>query len=80
MSHGKSVNTIASTPDNRYIFMGSGNTIIKLDRRTGEEIKRRENAHESDILALVTDGTIVVSCDEYDRIVKVWSMDLEPQQ
>ena len=78
MNHIQPVYAVVITPDNCYIFVGSRRDIIKTDRRTGEEVKRRENAHAG-VWSLSTDGTIIVSCS-YNCSPKVWNMDLELQQ
>ena len=82
MHHTQHVYTAKITPDDRHIIAGvSGNAIVKSDRRTGEEVKRRENAYDGNlVLALVTNGNIIVSCCSDDKTVKVWNMDLEPAQ
>jgi len=97
-NHEGGVEVVVPTPDNRFIISGGrkhddNNTIIKSDRRTGQAVKRRENAHndndhddfwgdevvddEIDIRSLVTDGSMIVSCAFGDSTVKVWNMDLE---
>ena len=81
MNNTTSVYAVVSTPDDRFIFVVSRNAIIKTDRRTGQEVKRKDSAHGGLILrALAIDGLIIVSCSIGDRIVKVWNMDLELQQ
>jgi len=81
MNHVETVFTVAITPDNRYIFAGDGDDIVKSDRRTGEEVKRRENAYFGGAWALFTDGVILVSCGYGSTsTLKVWNMDLELEQ
>ena len=75
MNHMYAVLTVAGTPDDRYIITGSGLSIIKLDRRTGQTVKRRENAHNGVVCSLYTEGTLIVSCSYHDDVVKVWNME-----
>ena len=79
VNHTGDVLAVASTPNNHYIIAGSGRAIVKSDLRTGEEDKRRENAHGSNVWALAT-GAIIVSCSYISSAVKVCNMDLEPEQ
>ena len=50
------------------------NTIILWDVRTGEEICRKENAHEWNVskIAVAPDQFFIVTCDSSSTTVKMW--------
>ena len=83
------VNAIAILPDGQSVFTGGeDNSIVRMNVRTGELLEKKETAHaENDYdenyvwkVCVAPDVSILVSSSSSDQIVKVWSMDLEPEQ
>jgi len=69
-------NTMAITPDGKFVLVGGDdNSIVKLDRRTGAEVARINNAHAQyiDHVAVAPNNDFFVSCE--DQVVNVWNMD-----
>lgn len=67
-------NTIALTPDEKYLFVASSQYIMQYDFNTGGFIKQI-NAHSGSIydLAISGDGKILVSSSN-DKTVKTWDI------
>jgi len=76
--HG-SVNSVAFSPDGKYIVSGSGSTVILWDSQTGEEIRTfYGNNGRVNSVAFSPDGKYIVSGGEHDKFrkyqpLKLWN-------
>jgi WD40 repeat protein len=71
--HEDWVNSVAVTPDGKYVVSGSNDRTVRLwDRATGQEV-RRFTGHEGRIIsvAVTPDGRYVVS-GSTDETHRVW--------
>jgi WD40 repeat protein len=71
--HSDYVNSVAVTPDGKYVVSGSGDNTVRLwDLATGKEV-RRFTGHESGVMsvAVTPDGRYVVSGSE-DKTIRLW--------
>jgi len=62
--------------------VGSKNTLVKRDLRTGKIVTSVTAAHYGGYVWMieVVSPTSLVSCGFHDKVVKVWTMELEQQQ
>jgi len=75
LGHSNCVNSVAITPDGKYIVSGSGDSTIKLwDIKSGEEIRTFEgHSQYVNSVAITPDGKHIVSGSD-DETIKLWDI------
>jgi WD40 repeat protein len=74
--HGGAVNTLAFSPDQRWLASGSSDATVRLWSMTGSDEVRIMEGHTGAVgaLAFSRDGTILASTGT-DQTVRLWRMD-----
>jgi len=73
--HTSRVNAVAFLPNGRSaVSVGDDKSLVMMDLVTKEVICRKENAHETEVknIAIAPDGSFIVTCERYGKVVKMW--------
>jgi len=79
--HTSSVNSVAFSPDGRYIVSGSGDSTIWLwDAQTGKQVGHPLQGHTSSVnsVAFSPDGRHIVS-GSWDKTIQLWNAQIGGQ-